>query len=78
MYMCISGGKKCTFFGKFWVRTKWMMQKRNGFIDLTHLVNFGSKFWKKTCRTFAWFPIDFGGIVKHEENKQTTKTKKMV
>ena len=23
-YVCVSGGKKCWFFGKFCVRTKWM------------------------------------------------------
>ena len=24
-YVCLSGGKRCLFFGKFYVRTKWMI-----------------------------------------------------
>ena len=27
MYECVSWGKKCKFFGKFCVRTKWMNLK---------------------------------------------------
>ena len=28
MYLCVSGGKKCCFFGKFCIRTKWMKPYR--------------------------------------------------
>ena len=29
IFVCISGGKKCKFFGKFCVRTKWLVPRVN-------------------------------------------------
>ena len=37
MYMCVSGGKKCKFFGKFCVRTTWMTPYDIFFLSETFL-----------------------------------------
>ena len=47
-YVCVSGGKKCQFFGKFCVRTKWMTPNifhfaiplGRGFLTMPNLLNF--------------------------------------
>ena len=77
--MCISGGKKCKFFGKCCVRAKWMIPKKE-MVSLIYLISsiLDQKVWvhfRKRRENFARFHDIFGDIVKHQESKQT-KTKK--
>ena len=52
--MCVSGGKKCYFFGKFCIPTKWMIQSKKRRIDssVVAFTFFSENGNRRVCKCF--------------------------